>query len=77
MFLGLNFSILGVLGVGKFGKNFFVCFFLVIQNNLKFVVVPMYMKASCVVLQIKYNQSCFLAVLIFNALNSMAGADLG
>ena len=27
MFLGLNFSILGVLGVGKFGKNFFVCFF--------------------------------------------------
>ena len=27
MFLGLNFSILGLLGVGKFGKNFFVCFF--------------------------------------------------
>ena len=23
MFLGLNFSILGFLGVGKFGKNFF------------------------------------------------------
>ena len=41
MFLGLNFSILGFLGVGKFGKNFFVFFFSVIQNNLKFVVVPM------------------------------------
>ena len=41
MFLGLNFSILGFLGVGKFGKNLFVSFFLVIQDNLKFVVVPM------------------------------------
>ena len=42
MFLGLNFSILGVLGVGKFCKNFFLClFFVVIQNNLKFLVVPM------------------------------------
>ena len=27
MFLGLNFSILGFLGVGKFGKNLFVSFF--------------------------------------------------
>ena len=36
MFLGMNFSILGVLGVEKFCKNFFLClFFVVIQNNLK------------------------------------------
>ena len=42
MFLGLNFSILGVLGEGKFCKNFFLClFFVVIQNNLKFSGVPM------------------------------------
>ena len=41
-------------------------FFLGIQNKLEFLVVPMY--SGHAVLRIKYNQTCFTVVLIFNTL---------
>ena len=48
LFWGLKFSIAGFFGVGKFGKYFLggliyvLGIFLVIQNNLKIMIVPAY-----------------------------------
>ena len=53
IFGGLKFSIPGFFLVGKFGKYFLGG----IQNNLRFVVVPVYLgHVVLVVLRIKYNQ---------------------
>ena len=78
IFLGLtlNFSISGFFG-RKFGKYFFVWLdlsrylsrnFWGIENNLNICICMVVLAyPGHIVLQIKYSQTCFPVVLIFNA----------